>query len=206
MIVLGLDISMTSTGWARVEILPNEALALRECGVCVTEKLASGEAVSNTLDSLRRARKLQQEIESQFFRQEDLGDPEIKLTRSVDLVVVEGMSWPRNAASAIKMALAWGALCSLVDLPFIEVAPQAIKLSMAGKKSATKAEVESGVRLKISQLSAETLEASIHPKSLREHCWDALGAILTAQKTQKYQLLRAGFLAASQRRDPRPGS
>jgi len=202
-IVLGLDISMTSTGWVLVEVLPNNALCLRECGVSMTEKNETGEVVSSTLDSLRRAAKLREDIEGHFFYERETSSG-TRVEAAIDLVVVESMSWPRNAASAIKMAMAWGALCGLAKLPLIEVGPQAIKLELGGKKSATKREVEEGVKKRISLLSAETLEASIHPKSLREHCWDALGAILTAQKTQKYQLVRAGHLAASRQHDPRP--
>ena len=119
--------------------------------------------------------------------------------QEVDLVVVEAMSWPRNASSAIKMAMVWGTLAPmLVRYPLIEVGPQEIKIATAKSRSATKEQVEAGVKanaLLDPQMAIEILDSSISKRALKEHCWDAMGAVYAAMQTQKYGLIRAGLVA-----------
>lgn len=184
MLVLGLDVSMTNTGWVIVRADSTDHLWLKDCGVIQTEKLSSTEKVSGTVDSIRRAAHIASELQKAIKGHE------------ITLVCVESMSWPRNAASSIKMAMAWGAIAELlVSRPLIEVGPQEIKKVVAGSRSATKQEVEAAVRknLSHSHLSASLLEKQIPRKALREHCWDALGSILTSQKTERWKLVRAGY-------------
>lgn len=189
--ILSLDVSMTATGWVIVERgeTPGDAPTLLDCGVIQTEKMSTKENVSTTADSMRRAVKINNTLRDAMGSQK------------FDLVVVEAMSWPRNAGAAIKMAMAWGAIAPLIrDYPLIEVGPQALKLAVAGSKSATKKEVEMGVRKQIPATSSELLETLIPKRALREHCWDALGAVLAAQRTEKWALLQTGIQAG--RRQP----
>ena len=185
--ILSLDVSMTATGWAIV-VLNANSLELLDCGVIQTEKLESGESVSNTIDSMRRATKIYTALSAAMRG------------RSFDVVVVEAMSWPRNAGASIKMAMAWGALAPLIaGYPIVEVGPQALKLAVAGTKSATKKEVEAGVRKQIPGTSSSLLESLIPKRALREHCWDALGAVLAALRTEKWALIQAGLRAGLQK-------
>lgn len=184
--IAAFDISMTATGCVMVEVPRGmNTFHLLEARVCTTEKNATSEKVSSTVDSMRRANQVYLDV--QRF-----------LEFGADLVVVEAMSWPRNAGSSIKMALVWGALAPLlIRFPLIEVGPQDIKLVTAGKKTATKEEVEAGVKsggllLSHAPMSIEVLELAVPKRALREHCWDAMGAVMAAMKTQKYGLLRAG--------------
>lgn len=191
MLILSLDVSMTSTGWVIVEHgeAPGDIPTLLDCGVIQTEKMSTKESVSTTADSMRRAVKINNTL------RDAMG------SKKFDLVVVEAMSWPRNAGAAIKMAMAWGAIAPLIrDYPLIEVGPQALKLAVAASKSATKKEVELGVRKRIPALSSELLETLVPKRALREHCWDALGAVLAAQRTEKWALLQTGIQAG--RRQP----
>lgn len=191
MLILSLDVSMTATGWVIVERgeAPGDVPTLLDCGVIQTEKMATKENVSTTADSMRRAVKINNTLRDAMGSQK------------FDLVVVEAMSWPRNAGAAIKMAMAWGAIAPLIrDYPLIEVGPQALKLSVAGSKSATKKEVELGVRKRIPAISSELLETLVPKRALREHCWDALGAVLAARQTEKWALLQTGIQAG--RRQP----
>lgn len=182
--ILGLDISLTHTGWALVNA-QGKSVWLVKCGVIPTQKMETKEDITSTKDLLRRCAKIHKDIAS------------ILTPDGVDLVVMEAMSWPRNAASAIKMAAAWGAIAPLIaHKATIEVSPQALKLATAGSKSATKTEVESAVRSRLAQASCLLLEKQVPKKSDREHCWDALGAILAAQETSAYQLLLAGAALA----------
>ena len=59
MIVLGLDISMTATGWAIANVSGQKPSLLR-CGVIETKK--SKDKGSGTLDSIRRARHIYVEL------------------------------------------------------------------------------------------------------------------------------------------------
>lgn len=191
MLILSLDVSMTATGWVIVEHeeAPGSIPTLLDCGVIQTEKMSTKENVSTTADSMRRAVKINNTLRDAMASQK------------FDLVVVEAMSWPRNAGAAIKMAMAWGAIAPLIrDYPLIEVGPQALKLAVAASKSATKKEVEAGVRKLIPAISSELLETLIPKRALREHCWDALGAVLAARKTEKWALLQTGIQAG--RRQP----
>lgn len=193
MYALSLDVSMTATGWAIVKLSENSnAFSLARCGVITTEKMSSGEKVSNTVDSLRRAALIQNEL------RDALEDFQEREAANIDLVIVEAMSWPRNAAAAIKMAMAWGAISTVImnlQRPLIEVGPQEIKKVTAGGRSATKKEVEEGVKKVITLQSAQLLEQLVPKRALREHCWDALGAVLAAQRTEKWLLLQSGFRA-----------
>lgn len=196
MLVLGLDVSFTHVGWAVVRA-GGKAPVLMNAGVVNTKKRESGEKLSDTIDNLERSRKIYKEIEY------------VIRTSRPNLIVVESMSWPRNASSSLKMALGWGAVAGAIESvefgserrwrpPVIEVGPQAIKLKMAGDKSATKLQVENGVKFLLSDPKlAEEIVSRVKPASHREHCWDALGAVLTSFGTQKFQLLSAGFRSAS---------
>lgn len=194
MIVLGLDISMTATGWA-IAALKDGELRLLRCGVITTEKNKSKEKVSSTIDSIRRSHSIYVELGKVLSSE---------LGLQVDLVCMEAMSWPRNAASAIKMAMAWGAIAPLLaERPLIEVGPVAIKLVASGKKSASKEEVASGVRALMPKATQKVLKEFVPKASLQEHCWDALGSILASTKTEKWKLLQAGL---SQRKPLKAGS
>jgi Holliday junction resolvasome RuvABC endonuclease subunit len=183
MIVLGLDVSMTNTGWVVAVCDSDNRLFLKACGVIQTEKLATKEKVSNTVDTLRRAAHIHDELETVCSKHNPV------------LICAESMSWPRNAGSAIKMSAAWGAISPLLmKHPLIEVGPQAIKKVLTGSRSATKEEVEQAAkqRLAHSHQSIPLLESSVK-KALREHCWDALGSVLASQETERWKLIQAGY-------------
>lgn len=180
--VVGLDISFRSTGVVSASIGEDDSVTLSSCFVIETEKNSTSEKVSSTVDNLRRSQKIYAEM-YEFLSE-----------AKPDLVVVESQSWPRNASSALKMALAWGAIAPLlVDIPIIEVGPQDIKLCTAGVRSACKEDVRRGVLSSVpsAQWVQEVVAAQVPKASLQEHCYDALGAVLAARKTEKYQLLRA---------------
>ena len=182
MIILGLDISLTATGWAIAE-LKDSKLALLRCGVIVTKK-EKGKP-SSTLDSIRRAYDIHVELGKVLSSE---------LGLRIDLVCLESMSWPRNASTAVKMAVAWGAIAPLLaNYPLIPVGPVAIKLVASGKKSASKEEVASGVQALMPKSTSFVLKEFVPKVSLREHCWDALGSILASMKTEKFRLLKAGL-------------
>jgi Holliday junction resolvasome RuvABC endonuclease subunit len=183
MLIASFDVSMTATGCVLVDYdLKTNKFDLLDAKVLTTKKNETSEKVSSTLDSVRRAAQVGAAV-AEFVR-----DPQ------PTLITVEGMSWPRNASSAIKMALVWGAISEiLVRYPLIEVGPQDIKIACSGIRSATKEEVASGVRQYARHPLAcqEVLQSYVPKKALHEHCWDAMGAVIAASKTQKFGLLTA---------------
>jgi crossover junction endodeoxyribonuclease RuvC len=87
-----------------------------------------------------------------------------------DEVSIETVFMAKNAGSALKLGQARGAaICAAVamDLPVYEYAPKAIKLSVVGKGSAAKTQVQFMVSLllnikeKIQEDAADALAASI---------------------------------------------
>lgn len=182
--LIGLDVAFRNTGVVSVHIGEDNEVLLNSCFVIETEKNGTSEKVSSTIDNVRRAQKIYSQLKESIEE------------TNPHAVVVEAMSWPRNAASALKMAMAWGAIAPLLEgLPIIEVNPQTIKLLAAGSRSATKEQVQKGVLnlLPSSAWAREVIETHVQKAPLREHCYDALGAVLAAQRTEKYQLLRAGL-------------
>lgn len=183
MLVLGLDISLTHTGWVIANCDSDDRLFLKDCGVIESAPSPKKEKVSATIDGIRRCSEIHTALSAVFKEHKPL------------VVCMESMSWPRNAATATKMALAWGAIAPLLhDRPIIAVGPQQIKKLASGGRSASKEEVEAAVRkaLKHSKKSIPLLESKLPKASSREHCWDALGSILACQQTERWRLVRAG--------------
>lgn len=182
--VVGLDISFRSTGVVSVTIGDDNSALLSSCFVIETEKNSTSEKVSATVDNIRRAQKIYRELH------------EFLSEAKPDVIVVESQSWPRNSSSALKMALAWGAIAPLLEgIPLIEVSPQDIKMLATGSRSASKQDVQKGV-LNLVPSSAwvkQVVASQIRTEGLQEHCYDALGAVLAAQRTEKYQLLRSAL-------------
>lgn len=185
--IVGLDISFTNTGFVHCTWGAVGGISLISCAVVETKKNATQEVVTNTVDILRRAEKIHREVQK------------LVADANPDLFMVESMSWPRNASSAIKMAAAWGALSPILGtVPMIGVAPMALKLAACRDKSGSKEDVQRGILAQISSpdLVREVVETHVPRRALREHCWDALGAVLAGLRTEKFGLLRSGWIQA----------
>lgn len=132
-----------------------------------TSKDATGEGVHHSEDAIARCRLLHAGLQKLV---EDFA-PQI--------LCVESLSFPRSAGVCAKIGMAWGVVATL-GLPTFHVAPMAVKLAIAGKKTATKAEVQAAVDAKTAgALAAQMLLRKI-PKTRQEHPYDAAAVILAA--------------------------
>lgn len=169
MMILGLDISMTNTGWVMVEVHPSEPMAPVAAGVVSTKKNDDAD-MKATADNLRR-----------------VGDQWWELHRVVQtwkptLLVVEAMSWPRNAGAATKMAMVWGAVAALqreFNLAVIPITASVVRKRLLNKKAASKAEVSAFLAEKYGGVRMMELHGTL-PESRHEHIDDALATVLAS--------------------------
>jgi len=96
-------------------------------------------------------------------------------------IVCEAMSYPRNASTAGKMSLCWGAigaLSTIHNIDLVQVSPQNIKKCVAGIKTASKDDIINSINKIMDQSEIEALLKKTNvPSSLREHAYDAFGAV-----------------------------
>lgn len=180
-IALGLDPGFASLGYALVCLLPDGKRELVKnkmggyvFGVWETEKSDKKRAVKASDDNVRRTRELARLMFSVMAADYD-----------IKVVCAESMSFPRNSSSAQKMGLGWGAIATaieLLNLPIVQSSPQEIKTQVCGKKDASKQEIQEALSKQYG------LDLDQFPKTSREHCFDALGAVEAAVDTEFMRL------------------
>lgn len=179
--ILGLDTGFANLGWA-VTLLSKERLSLIELGHFSTSKDTKRirKGLRSTDDDFERAVQIAARLEALVVKYPDLG-----------LLCVEQMSWVRNASAMAKIGMTFGVTASIVkrrELPRMAFSPQEIKMATTGNKKAEKADVEAAlnVRFPNAKVWADKLA-----KGVREHPYDALGAIVAGWDTDTMRLLRA---------------
>lgn len=177
--LLGVDTGFAALGYAKISLTSADpgSIAQAQMGVLRTAKTAKKKNVYAADDNLRRIAELARDL-----------DP---LLEGVAVVCIEAQSWPRNASVSAKIGMAWGlvgALCARRSIPIVQVSPQNLKKALTGKPTATKEEVETGVRERFS-LDFETLLSGV-PGTMYEHAFDALGAVVASWDSEVLQLLR----------------
>lgn len=165
---LFLDISLRNVGY--VVTYPDGRIAY--CGVIKTEK---DDSLKKTEDLFVRAQQIANGVMSAAMGEGGTYPP-------IDHVVCEAMSWPRNASSAVAMAVAWGAIaaslgCALDPSAKCDfVAVQTAKRQFANKRDAEKSEVEAGVREYYKSKYGDSVDRFLVDikRADREHVFDAL--------------------------------
>ncbi|MDY0001408.1 MAG: crossover junction endodeoxyribonuclease RuvC [Polyangia bacterium] len=162
MIILGIDPGFAALGLARLEVnsLVERAEAL---AVVRTAKSARKAEVLATSDNARRLAELVDAI--------------APLMEGVVCIAMEAQSWPRHAGSAVKVALAHGAVIAMArerGIPLVQVSPQDLKRRVTGSRTASKAEVQAALERRFGPLAWPS------PASIVGHAADALGAALCA--------------------------
>lgn len=156
--VLGVDPGLASLGMARVRLLAVGEL-VEELRVVRTEPSTRKRKVRAADDNVERLRVLL--------------DALIVASQDVVAICSEAQSWPRNAASAIKVGMVWGLLVAVADLrhvPILQVSPQQLKRTVAGSRSASKEQVQTALERRYPELPDWP--------AYREHAADALGAVV----------------------------
>lgn len=170
--IVGIDPGFASLGWAVAELLTTGP---RLVSVGCVRTAPGRDSVLKTTDNLARLRILWRGLQS------------LAELRPVALAC-EAQSWPRNAGAATKVGMTWGLVAALAEslaIPVIHIAPQALKLAVAGNRSASKGEVAAGVALRPGfELLGGLLDSSRLPAGQWEHPTDAAAAIVAALDTE----------------------
>lgn len=193
-LVLGVDPGFASTGFAlmRLGARPEDDGVVR-LGVIWTEPSAKKRKVLAADDNARRGRELARALHA-LLEEPLRGCPLFVPGARVVLAAAEAMSYPRNAASAAKMAICWGVLLALLDrraLALAQASPQEVKRAVAGTKSAAKEQVRDALweRFGRSHLEHLLLHADV-PGGEREHAYDALASIVASLDSDLVRALR----------------
>ncbi len=180
---LGLDPGFASLGWAT--FLYSEDLSRLldvNAGVIRTKKSHKKLRVAASSDDHRRGREIARALHG-------------RCALRPLAIAAEAMSFPRNAGSAYKVGRAWGVvdcLAMIFDVPVFEATPQNLKVKVAGSASASKDEVEWGVDEAVDMLGLPgSMKAALAavPASLRNHAYDAGGAILATLERPEVRML-----------------
>jgi crossover junction endodeoxyribonuclease RuvC len=179
----GFDPGFANFGWGVVRIHP-DGDELVDVGVFRTQKESKKKRVLAAEDNFERARSIAGFLHGLI---EEHG-PKV--------VCFEAFSPMRNASSASKVALSYGALAGVIigpGLPSVQPSPQRIKKSMTGRQSASKDEIAAAVVKhfcdqqpeELRKLNAEAVAAYLAkvPASRREHGFDALASILASYES-----------------------
>lgn len=131
--ITGLDLSLTGTGIAHIDIQAPPAL---EPDVAVsTRTIVSSGSKSATLPE-------------RVSRRRSLRDAIVGAARDSQLVVLEGPAYGANVGSVWDRAGLWCAVVDALDhlgVPYVDVAPARVKKFAADKGSADKAAVAAGM-------------------------------------------------------------
>lgn len=184
-VILGIDPGLAHLGWAAVQVKQDptkDAAVILDGGVITTEKSSALQSMLASEDAVMRMqeqyRMLQREVQLAVGYY------------SVGALAAESISFPRNAGSAAKIGMSWGVISSfayLTGLPLLQASPQRVKKFVAGKRSASKEEVEEGVKNRAFGGSAIALKLD---KGDQEHFWDAAAVALAVADYEVVKLLR----------------
>jgi Holliday junction resolvasome RuvABC endonuclease subunit len=192
--ILGIDPGFASVGYAVVSFEPdhNYVGVMRSGGTQVpvmgtirTEKSDKKRSVKASDDNLRRGREIHSALSFLMGPKPDThpaipfkfgGEP-----LNIQAVCVESMSFPRSASTAQKIGITWGIISAVsgwFDVPIVQASPQEIKKQVCGAKNASKENVQETLAGRFD------IDLVLFPKTLREHPFDALGAVIACQDSE----------------------
>lgn len=179
--ILGLDPGFASFGWALFVVgraAPADYVA--KVGVIRTKKSAKKRGIRATDDNLRRVH--------------EITDTLVQLLATYEPVAIAAESFQHGAHkhTAVKVALAWGALGAVArcsrDTPILQCSPQEMKKSIAGIVSASKEELADSLRSRYT-IDSHARRAKI-PDGQLEHVFDAVGAAVACLDTDVVRMAR----------------
>lgn len=182
LVVTGWDLGLAHCGWSDVEIL-HDRIEVVDLGVFTTEKSTKKQNVLATDDDLRRARELAEKVEAHIERVKPFA------------LVVEGKSLPRNASSACKIGMAWGAFAAVVQrfgLPVVQASPQQVRKALGLLRNASKDEVKWKILDDLDIIPEQVREifcAQIRDR-IREHPIDATAVVVASTGSEIIRLAR----------------
>jgi len=177
MIVFGVDPGLAHLGVAVAKLGPTQ---FRITYVISTERSDRKRKIRSVDDSTARLQSLSRELETLL----DDYRPA--------LLACEAPSYPRDAGTAAKIGMSWGAVVALAEargIPVLVFTPQECKKALCGRISATKDEVQRKLEELYPGIGALWPRGARGGTALIEHAADAAAAIHAALKTNEVRLL-----------------
>lgn len=180
--VLGIDSGFASIGVSSVMTVPDlpTRIVQAEVSLCTTKKADKKTNLYASEDIVQRAGSI-----TDFM---------VPFFEWADLVAIESLSYPRNAANSAKIGVCWGVISALIRLhsvPVVQFSPQIIKKALCGKITASKTEIEEAVVKRLEKDEVKNPLLTI-PSSQREHVADATAIAICALKTDLFRVLAKG--------------
>lgn len=184
--ILGLDTGLGHFGYAVLSFHRSESsgrLALTAAGgpvfsVITTNKSDKKRQVAATEDNIRRCRELTPPLLRLIHPSSGL---------NVRALIVEAMSFPRNASAVAKIGMAFGVvaiLSEVFNLPVVQLSPQEVKKRLCGRQNASKEEIQSVVSL------LYPMTVGVVSNGLAEHAYDALAVAHASLDTEVVRMVR----------------
>lgn len=173
--VLGVDPGFANFGAVVMDTRVDDDRAVLWAGVLRTKKDTRKQR-RMVDDNLQRTYELCAELIALFD------------TYQPTLVCAEAMSFPRSASVAGKMCLAWGVLATLLHqrkVPLVQSSPQELKRAVCGTNTASKEEMAVALDARIGTALRPHLARL--SKGQHEHVYDAVAAIVAAEKDAFFQ-------------------
>ena len=163
MVIAGFDPGLAAMGYAFVKVNPHGEQVL-SLGVIRTQPGNKKRNLRQSDDVTRRVVEIVDAVD-------------VLLAKHPPVIAVcsESFSPPRNASSAAKVAMAWGAVIGATSPPYLQASPQEIKIAVCGSKKASKEEIEKNLIEKYGEC-VEVWDET--PEKQKNHGWDALTAIV----------------------------
>lgn len=179
-LLLGIDPGIANLGWAVLELGHCEDHdKVVGLGLILTEKSDKKLNVKVANDDTRRARELSRAVQGILTN-----------NCGIRAVCSEELSLPRNSKTSRQIGISWGVMCgeaSRLAIPIFQIPPTALKLSVTGKKTASKIEVQEALTQRYPFIKG--MLKGLAP-SKWEHPCDALGAIVSSMDTDGIRILR----------------
>lgn len=181
-IVLGLDAGFSHFGWSAVRLVPAGGERVEGLGSIHTEPSQRRGLVRD--DDQRRAAQIARQLLEIARRYE----PVVLCAEALSHVNPKTSRMP--ISTTVKVGRAWGEvdmLAELLETALVQASPQAIKKTLCGTRSASKAQVKRAVLARYPEVAH--LLAAI-PAGRHEHPVDAVGAVVASLHTNELRLAR----------------
>jgi Holliday junction resolvasome RuvABC endonuclease subunit len=178
--VIGIDPGFASFGLAVVQLYPafERVIAM---DVVRTKRSNIKSRILEADDSIRRVR----EISTAFMK--------YVAEYSPVAFCAESMSYPRNASSAAKVAMSWGAIASIAErnlIPVFQASPQTIRNRLTGAKKASKDKIRDVlIDMYGDKTDFDKLLGHL-PWVEHEHAWDALASVVACLDAEAVRMVR----------------
>lgn len=191
-LVVGIDPGYRSLGFAAIALPKDPAspsLRLDAIALISTEPTTGRKGrVLSASDNTRRCREI-------FRTLRALVAP-FEQTHRLVAIAIESLQTFGSIESSTKAGAGFGACCAVAEalgVPMFEVEPKDAKVALAGRPTATKDEVEAGVRRAITHVvgfgGIEAMVAGI-PRGRMEHPMDAAAIAITVARSAEVTALR----------------